>query len=279
MTATSRDGVLLGAALALSAGLRLKFDQRFLAAQFSELRRHLETVTNVHRGLLRDHPMVKFDGVDEIAFRLDALKTQRVIFAGSQFGPLLASVAALGSINVKVAGVYWTLAENNRRILKSCGAHFIDLTEYGNWRSMIRSLQQLHASGYVLWLMCDVKGRSRIHYDFLGYSVPCATLIEVYAKLSKCIVIPAYCRVVSNNEVSLHCGPNLTDHENITQRLLSDLEYQIYADPINYLWSDASIIFSDRRALQKGLSILPAFLEWRQQVESGENRTELGKSR
>jgi hypothetical protein len=269
------DEGLLGSAIALSAGLYSRYEHDFIVAQFPALQWHLRKVKSVHRRLLRDRNEISFRGIDQIANLLHDVKSQRVVFAVSQFGPILASVPALTSIGVKVAGVYWALSDNNGRILESCRAHFIDLSEQRNGLSLIRSMQELHADGYVLALMCDAPGKSRSRYEFLNYTVRCANLIEVYARLNCCAVIPTYCQLLSDAEVSLHCTPPVTDYRNMTQRLLSDLEALIYKDYINYLWSGTSIIFSDSRAMVNGLRCLPDFLDWSERLATKKVRARL----
>ncbi len=255
---------LLGPAVAMSAGLYARFRHEFIVTQFDFLKSHSRNVKAIHRRLLRGGEAIKFLGLNDLAKPLQKLRTERVIFAGSQFGPPLASVVALTSMGVKVAGVYWALSKTYGRILENRRVRAINLTEQTNRFALIRLLQKLHDDGYVIWLMCDAPGKSRIRYKFLGYSVICANLIEVYARLYGCTVVPTYCRLLSDDEVSVHCGAMSTNYQNMTQRLLSNLQALIYEDPINYLWSGASIVFSDSRAILNGLHFVADFLEWRE---------------
>jgi lauroyl/myristoyl acyltransferase len=266
--ASAEDDDLLGPAIALSAGLYSRFNRRFIVSQFPVLRSHLTKVRAIHRRLLQDGSTISFDGLDKVASLLRGVGHQDVIFAGSQFGPTLVSVAALASMGVKVAGVYWELSESNRRILESRSVHAVDLNGHLNWHSLIARLRELHAGGYVLWLMYDAPGKSRSRYKFLGYDVRNTNLLEIYTRLNSCAVIPTCCRLLSDDEARLQCGPPITDCKNVTQRLLTNLESQIYEDPINYLWWDSSIIFSDPRAMPNGLRCLSDFLEWREELSA-----------
>ena len=254
---------LLGSAVALAAGLSSRFDHDYITGQFQALRLHHTKVAHLHRRLVCGVDKVRYRGMRRVASLLQGLRSQRVIFAGSQFGPILAGVAALASIGAKVAGVYSALSGNNARILRNCRANFIDLNRYKTGFSILEAMRQLHSDGYVIWLMCDLPGQSRVHCEFMGYNVRCASLLEVYARVQRCSVVPSYCRVLSDREVSMECGAPLTDYNNMTQCLLSELETLIYEEPINYLWQDSCIVFSDPRALPNGLRCLPEFLEWR----------------
>jgi Bacterial lipid A biosynthesis acyltransferase len=200
------------------------------------------------------------------------LKSERLLFAGSQFGLPLASLAALSLIELKIACAFWAIAEVDRKFLQSRGVRTIDIAQQTNRFSFVRLLKNLHADGYAICLVCDAPGKSHARYDFLGYKVNCANLIEMYARLNKCTVIPTYCRLLSGHEVSMHCDLPLMDHENMTQRLLSNVETLIYDDYANYRWNGKSIIFSDPQALLNGLICLPDFLKWRDQAAANDRR-------
>ncbi len=249
----------------MSAGLYGRFGRKFITGQFNALNSQVEKTKRFYRRLLRDSETIEFHGLNNFAKLLRNLRSERVILAGSQFGPPLVSFAALTSLGLKVATVYWAWSETHRRILQNCGVHAIKMTEQTNRISFIRLLQKLHDDGYIIWLMCDAPGKSRIQYDFLGYTARCANLIEVHARIHGCTVIPTYCQLLSDNEASLHCNAPLTDYQYMTQRLLSNLQALIYEDPLNYLWGGSSIIFSDPQAILNGLRCLPDFLNWRDQ--------------
>ena len=73
--------------------------------------------------------------------------------------------------------------------------------------------------------------------------------------------------MLSDAEVSVHCGAPLTDNENksnVTQQLLTNLETLIYDDPMNYLWDATSIVLSDPLAVFEGVRcLLPHRSVWR----------------
>jgi lauroyl/myristoyl acyltransferase len=250
----------------MSAGLCARFNHKFIVRQFDALSVQAGKAKEAHRRLLRDKEKIKFRGLNDAAELLQRLKSDRVIFAGSQFGPPLVSLAALASVGPRIAIVYWALSKTTKRILENCQVHTIDMTEQTSWLAFVRLLQKLQADGYFIWLMCDAPGKSRSRYDFLGYSVRCANLIEVYARIYDCMVIPTYCRLISYAEASLHFDTPLINHQNMTQLLLSNLEELIHKEHINYIWNKACIVFSDPRALQNGLRCLPDFLEWRDET-------------
>jgi hypothetical protein len=258
------DDDLLVSAFVMSAGLSARFGKKFVARQFHALNSQLARSRRLHRRLLSGRETIRFSGLNDIAVLLQNFRSERVILAASLFGPALVSFAALTSVGAKVATIYWAMSEAHRQVVDACSIHAIDMTRQTNRLSFIRLLQELHADGYVIWLMCDAPGESRIRHNFLEYSVCCAHLIEVYARVNRCTVIPTYCRVLSDEDASLHCDAPLTDYNNLTQRLLSNLEAMIYQDPINYLWSGRTIIFSDPRAIVNGVHCLPDFLAWRE---------------
>jgi hypothetical protein len=267
----TKEMALLGAARAMTAGLHTKFGERFVPGQCYALKAQLARWSGIHKRLLGNGKGLSICGSDKVAELLQNLKSERLIFAGCQFGPPLVSVAALSSLGANVAGVYWALGKTQRQILDKCRVRAIDMTGQTNRFALIRLLQGLQADGYIVWLMCDVPGKSRERYNFLGYKVRCANLIEVFARLSHSTVVPTYCRMISE-DVSVHCDAPLTDYSNMTQRLLSNVETLIYEDPMNYLWDGTSIIFSDPQALQNGLNCLPDFLEWRERSTARHER-------
>ena len=252
------------AAIGITAGLRADLGERSTVRQFHALNSQFAKVTGIHQSLLGEGRDISIRGQDEVAELLCTLKSERVLFAGSQFGPPLLSIAALTSLGANVATVYWALGKTHRQIFDKYRVHAIDMTEQTNRFAFIKLLKKLHAEGYVIWLMCDAPGESRAHYNFLGYAVRCANLIETYARLGRCTVVPIYCRLISDEEASVYCDPPLKDYQEMTQRLLSRLETLIYDDPINYLWGGRSIIFSDPQAILNGVRCLPDFLDWRE---------------
>lgn len=254
---------LLEPAIALAAGLHGKFNRRSIGEQIAALPEWLERIETAHRRLAIDRTGIAIGGLDQIETCLQSVKRKPVMFAGSQLGPPLVTLAALAAVGLKIAGVYWHLSARQRRIVAALPGRFLDLNEVPSPLSLVRSLHMLQESGHVLWLMCDAPGGSSRRYDFLGYRVRCAPLIEAYARLYRCAVVPISSRLLSGAEASVHCGPPLTGCDNLTGRLLSSLETAIYRDHTNYLWSGASIIFSDPRAIENGLRILPDYLEWR----------------
>jgi hypothetical protein len=253
----------------MTAGLNGKFDKGSISRRFDELNSQFATLTGVHKRLLDNAKRLNIRGSDQVAELLQRSKSERLIFAGCQFGPPLVSVEALSSLGANVAGVYWALGKTPRLILDRCGVYAIDLTKQTNPIALIRLLQRLQDDGYMVWLLCDVPGKSRARYNFLGYSVRCANLAEVFARVSRSKVVPIYSRMISEEDVSVHCDAPLTDYRNMTQRLLSNVETLINEDPMNYLWDGTSIIFSDPQALQNGLDCLPDFLAWRERRASG----------
>lgn len=254
----------------MSAGLAAKFDREFIASQFDALLLHTDKTRAAHQRLLRAGKQIKFQLPNDAAGLLQDVRSERVIFAGSQFGPPLVSLAALASAGLGIAVAYWALSETRRRILENCRIFLIDMTKQESPRGLIRLLRELQAGGYYIWLMCDAQGKSRTRYDFLGYSVRSANLIEVYSRICGSMVIPTYCRLISDAEVSLHFDAPITHRQGITQLLLSKLDALICGDPINYTWNKACIVFSDPRALQNGLYCLPDFLAWRGKAAKSE---------
>jgi hypothetical protein len=234
---------LLQAAVAMSAGLHARFGQEFSSVWFDDLYASAERAAAIHGRALRNFKAIKIHGLTEIAGLVQSLKSERLIFAGSRYGEPLISLAALRSIGLKTVCAYWALGDADQAFLQSRGVRMIDLARQTNWFSLVRLLQNLQADGYAVCLISEAPGKTRARCDFLGYSVNCAKFIEVYARLNRCITIPTYCRLLSDRQVSIHCDAPLTDHRNITQRLLSGLEALIYGDPLNYLWSVPSIIF------------------------------------
>jgi hypothetical protein len=260
----SKDELLLQATVAMTAGLHKEFSESFIARQFPALNSQFTKLRGIYSGLLGDGKNFGIGGLDGVAELLRTLKSERVIFAGSQFGSPLVSIAALASLGANVAGIHLTLGNTQKQILDKYRVHAIDITEPTNLFAFIRPLQKLHDDGHVIWLMCDAPGKSRARYNFLGYAVRCANLIERFARIGRCTVVPTHCRLISEREASVHCDAPLADYDSMTQRLLSNVETRIYEDPANYIWDGASIIFSDPQAILNGVRCLPDFLDWRE---------------
>lgn len=264
------DEARLGAAIAMAAGLKGRFGDSFVAEQCQALDAQVETWQGIHTRLLGGGTVLRIDGLDAVAELWRSLKAERAIFAGSLFGPPLVGIAALSALGAKVAGVYWRAGKTQRQILAKHRVQAIDLAAQTNRFAVIRRLQSLQADGHVLYLLCDVPGQSRKRYDFLGYDVQCATLIELLARLSRAPVVPIYCRMLADAEVSVHCDAPLTDAKNMTQRLLTNLETLIYDDPMNYLWDATSIVLSDASAFFEGVRCLLPHPERLAQTAGGE---------
>ena len=263
------DEARLGAAIAMAAALKRRFGDCFVAKQCQALESQMARWQGAQRRLLGDGNGssglgVRIGGLDAVAELWHGLKPEGAIFAGSLFGPPFVCIAALSALGAKVAGVHWGLGQMQRQILAQNRVQAIDLAAQTNRFALVRRLQNMQADGHTLWLNCEASGQSRQRYKFLGYKVQCATLIELLARLSGAPVVPIYCRMLADAEVSVHCDAPLTDANNLTQRLLTKLETLIYDEPMNYLWDATSIVLSDPLAVFEGVRcLLPHPSVWR----------------
>jgi hypothetical protein len=253
----------------MCAGLFSRFERGFIAHQFDALQLHYERIHNAEQTLLRGAKPMAVRDVDGLREKLADLRSRNVIIAASQYGASSLSVAALSSMGAKIASLYWKIPKRYLQIFEQCKVPLIDMTKQEDTLRLFKTLLDLQADNYLLFLLSDVPGKSRKHYRFLGYDVKCSNLIEVYSRYKRSMVLPMHSRIISDSEILLHCGAPFGWHRNMTQRLLSDLESLIYQNHSDYSWSGASIIFSDSRAMLNGLSLLPDFLEWRDQIPSG----------
>ena len=255
------DEVRLGAAIAMAAALKRRFGDRFVAKQCQALESQMARWQGAQRRLLGNGKGLRgqglrIGGLDAVAEIWHGLEPEGAIFAGSLFGPPFVGIAALSALGAKVVGVHWGLGQLQRQILAQNRVEAIDLATQTNVFALVRRLQNMQADGHTLWLNCEASGQSRQRYNFLGYEVQCATLIELLARLSGAPVVPVYCRMLADAEVSVHCDAPLTDAKNMTQRLLTNLETLIYDDPMNYLWDATSIVLSDASAFFEGVRCL-----------------------
>jgi lauroyl/myristoyl acyltransferase len=264
MTTHDEGSRLLGAALAMAAGLSQSFEQKFIVQQFDELFRQSRKSAAVHRRIVEDWQSLSFAGVNEIWPVLDMNDLQRVVFGVSQFGLVTASIAALRSMGLKLAIVFRSIDTPFRRFLEAAGTRLVDVTEHRNKFSLISVLQNSQNEGYIPVLRTDAPGNSGKRYRYFGYDVGCSNLIEVYARITNSAIVQVFNEAISEGEVHLGCKqPVFSRGETTTQRLLSELETAIMEHPGNYSWSSSSIVLSDDRAILNGLSYLPEFLEWR----------------
>ena len=260
------ESSLLGPAVAMSAGLYLKFDRDFIVDQLDALRRRQELLHHAGRRILGNSAMFEFNGLAEVRRVLDSLDLRKVVLAGSLLGLTTATILALRSIGLKIATVFGGMGEAHRARLEAAGIRLIDVRVQNKF-ALFDLLHDLQAEGYLLALRCDVPGRSRKRYKFLGYDVTCSNLIEAYARMNACTIVPIDANVISEHEMALTCREPLRKPVEITQILLSQLESSIYRDPINYVWSTTSLIFSDTRAVRNGFSCLPCIIAWRDRLD------------
>jgi lauroyl/myristoyl acyltransferase len=247
----------------MSAGLFSKFKSAFIVERFDALQSCYELVWSAERALLDGCRPNSIRGLSGVQDTLADLRSRNVILAACQYGASAVAIAALSSMGVKIASLYWTITKRYLEILEPWKVPLIDMTKQESTLSVLKKLRTLHAEGYTLFLLSDAPGRSRKRYQFLGYDVTCSNLIEIYARYNDCVVVPFQSEVISDREVSLHCGAPHVNCPNLMQKLLSDVEELIYRNHTNYLWSGGSIIFSDSRALPNGLRFLSEYLDWR----------------
>jgi hypothetical protein len=253
----------LGSAVAMSAGLHWKFDGDFIIRQLDALHRRQELLQRAGRRTLEGPAAMECDGLGEVRRVLEGFDVHKVVVAGSLLGLTTATILALRSLGMKIATVFGSLGEAHRVRLAAAGIALVDLRA-GNTFALFDRLRSVQADGYLLALRCDVSGGSH-KYKFLGYDVTCSGFIESYARMNACAVLPLDSRLISEHEMTLTCGEPIRAPAETTQTLLAHLESSIYRDPVNYLWSGTSIIFSDTRAVRNGLSYLPRILAWREE--------------
>jgi hypothetical protein len=260
---TFDDELLLGPALAMSAGLSQKFDRNLIIRLLDELPRRHEMARSADLRIVRGGEAMMFNGLAGVRQALENLDLRKIVLAGSLFGLTSGTILALRSLGFKIVTVFGDLSEAHRHRLETSGIRLIDLRTQRNKFSLLRFLRKLQEQGHVVALRCDVSGQSRQSYRFLGYNVTCANLIETYARLNDCTVVPIEAELISDREMTLTCRTPLNDTKKMTQKLLSQLETSIYQDPLKYVWANTSIIFSDKRAILNGFSFLPTILALR----------------
>lgn len=259
-TAASR---FLGSAVAMAAGLHLSFDRDFIIQQVDALYRRQELLQRAGRRILENPLTIECDGLAEVRRVLGALDVHKVVVAGGLVGLTTATILALRSLGLKIATVFGNLGEVHHARLAAAGIALVDLRLHNKF-ALFDRLRNLQAQGYLLALRCDVAAGSH-KCRFLGYDVTCSNLIDMYARINACTVVPLDSRLISEREMTLTCGEPLRGPGETTQPLLSQLESSIHRDPVNYLWSSTSIIFSDTRAVRNGLSYLPDIVAWREE--------------
>jgi hypothetical protein len=115
----------------------------------------------IQRRLLGDGKGLRIGGLEAVGELRQGLKAERVIFAGSMFGPPFVCVAALSALGAKVACVHWGVGKLQRQILAQNRVEAIDLAAQTNHFALIMRLQSLQADGHTLWLNCEASGQSR----------------------------------------------------------------------------------------------------------------------
>jgi hypothetical protein len=229
----------LGSAVAMSAGLYYRFDRDVIAQHLDALRRRRELLERVSRRILETPAAVAFSGLAGVQRVLQDFDGRKVVLAGALLGLTTAAVLALRSIGLKIATVYGSLDEAHRVRLEAAGIRLVDLRLHNKF-ALFDILRNLQAEGHLLALRCDVSGRSGRRYRFLGYDVTCSNLIETYARLNACTVVPIETCLISEREMMVTCGEPLRRPAETTQTLLSRLESSICQNPVNYAWSGAS---------------------------------------
>jgi hypothetical protein len=253
----------LGCAVAMSAGLHWKFDRDFIIQQLDALYCRQELLRRADRRLLENPASMEYNGLAEVRRALEGVEVHKVVVAGSLVGLTTATILALRSVGLKVATVFGSLGEAHYARLAGAGIALVDLRVQNKF-ALFDRLRNLQAEGHLLALRCDVSGGSH-KYRFLGYDVTCSNLIETYARMNACTVVPVDSKLISEREMTLTCGEPLRGPAETTQTLLAQLESSIYRDPVNYAWSRTSLIFSDTQAVRNGLSYLPPIVAWREE--------------
>ncbi len=260
---TMDESRFLGSAVAMAAGLYCKFERDVIVQQLDALRRRQELLRRAARRALGDPAAIEFSGLAGVRRVLQGLDDGRkIVLAGALLGLTTAPGLALRSMGLKIATVFGSLDEAHRVHLEAAGIRLIDLRVQNKF-ALFHLLRNLQAEGHLLVLRCDVPGRSSRRYRFLGYDVMCSNLIETYARLNGCAVVPIETSPISEREMTVTCGEPLDGPAETTQTLLSWLESSICRDPVNYAWSGTSIIFSDTRAVRNGFACLPQIIAWR----------------
>lgn len=267
---TIDESRLLGSAVAMSAGLYWKFDREHIVRHLDLLRRRQELLHRASRRILENAAAIEFSGLGEVLRVLDGLDRRRVVLAGSLLGLTTAAILAVRSLGVKIATVFAGIGAAHQARLEAAGIRLVDVRVHDKF-ALLDLLRGLQADGHLLALRCDVPGRSRKRYRFLGYDVTCSNLVEAYARMNACTVVPIEACLNPECETTLTCREPLREPAAAMQTLLSLLEAAIYRDPVNYVWSSSSIIFSDRQAVRNGFSCLPDIIAWREDSRNDGN--------
>jgi hypothetical protein len=252
----------LGSAVAMSAGLHRRFDGDFIIQELDALYRRHDLLRRAGRRLLENPASMEYDGLAEVQRALQGVEVHKTIVAGGLVGLTTATLLALRSLGLKIATVFGSLGEAHYARLAAAGVALVDL-QVQNKFALFDRLRNLQAEGHLLALRCDASGGSH-KYKFLGYDVTCSNLIETYARINACTVVPVDSRLTSEREMTLTCGEPLRGPAETTQTLLAQLESSICRDPVNYAWSSTSLIFSDTQAVRNGLSYLPHIIALRE---------------
>jgi hypothetical protein len=172
------SSALLGRAIAMSAGLYSRLDGTFIAGQFEALQSNVGLIHSAKRRILRGAQLEVREPNSAQRF-ISNPPPKNVIISGSEYSATALTIYALSSIGMKLAGLYWAINRTNRESFERSNMLLIDMNAQESTTALFKTLQHLHESHYMLFILCDAPGRSRRLYRFLGYDVNCSSLIGV----------------------------------------------------------------------------------------------------
>jgi hypothetical protein len=257
---------LLGSALAFAATLAPRYERDFILERLPSVAEQIERREVMVERCRVGTGGLSVRGLEVVTQFVRAIGPDKAVLAVSQFGPTMLCVPTLATCGVKIACAYWAIAPAIGEILEAGGAVLLDLNRELNARSLLRRLAALQHAGRVIALIVEAPMQSRRRYSFMGYNVRCSSLLELYATSLKKVVLPLSSRIAAPDQLQMIVGEALPSPCNFTQVLLTGLENMIDGHFDQYMWSPASIVFSDPRALRSAIDLAPEILDWRETV-------------
>lgn len=221
--------------------LRRTLCRRFIAGDYISFRK-----TERLRNIVRDHK-------------------RRIIFAVSELGSIQATVIALSQMGVRVATPFWGISPPYQQVAEKCNTVLIDLRLPSAVKGLIRQFVYLQHLGISPLLVLEAPGVSCGTYQFLGYNVNCSRFLAALAVYIDCDIALLWNRSRSPTEVDIGVECFRCQTPDLTQSLLVSIEREIAAEPSQYAWDNAGIIFTDPSASRVALLEMPWILSWREE--------------
>ena len=261
---TDQAAELLSSAFVFSGSICLRRKRSYIVEHYEDIAAHEWRRKSLLSRFGEKRTPIRLSGLEHLREFLHETKPSPRIFAVCLMGPYPVAAALIALSQVKIATAFWKMGRATRKVLAASGVFLIDLFNHASAFPIIDEVYRRYREGYNIFLLVETPTRSRRRYKFFGYSVTCSSLIEALSRRFGWGVHFLHCSLRSETEVQIQFS-DLISSPDITQQLLSRCEAIALKNIGQYIWSPASIVWSDPQAYVNGLTFLPEILTWREQ--------------